>query len=621
MPSVKRAIRIAGSSGGFSDRQRAIGDLAKNCDVDCIIGDWLSECTMTLHGAQKQENEKLRKAGQLTDEPVGLFDPTFMDNLSPALPYLKSKNIKVAVNAGASDTELLATTVEKEVKRQGLDLKVGWVSGDEVTETVKRLQANGEAFPSLMNGKPLSEWGHEIIAAQCYLGGAGVAEALRQGCDIVICGRVADAATTIGAAMWWHGWDRETDLDQIAGSLVTGHLIECSAYVCGGYYSGFKRLMDKCENIGFPIAEVDADGSCVITKEAGTGGEVSVGTVSSQLLYEIQGPLYYGSDVTANLVGIVMREIGKDRVQVTGVKGLPAPSTTKVGLTAWGGYQAEFHYHIVGLDLEEKAEWTERQVRYSIGDAIKDLTCLKFSLNGYSQENPRNQEVATVDLRVFVQTKKKALVDKFTLDVPGFNRWCMENFLQSCPGASLDNDQRQSEGKEFFEYYVTLLPQSEVKHRVELPWMGKSIDIPVQNNVTTYPRDQKSYECAHPVDLTSYGPTTRGPLGWVVGGRSGDKASDANVGFYVRHEDEYDWLRSLLTIDKVHQLLEGSDKGRKIERFEIPGIRAVHFLIRDHLDRGFNSTSEYDTLGKNVCEYLRAKYVDIPNKFLRRGRF
>ncbi|KAI6783656.1 uncharacterized protein J7T54_005685 [Emericellopsis cladophorae] len=621
MPSVKRAIRIAGSSGGFSDRQRAIGDLAKNCDVDCIIGDWLSECTMTLHGAQKQENEKLRKTGQLTDEPAGLFDPTFMDNISPALPYLTSKNIKVAVNAGASDTELLAKTVEEEVKRQGLDLKVGWVSGDEVTETVKRLQANGEVFPSLMNGKPLSEWGHEIIAAQCYLGGAGVAEALRQGCDIVICGRVADAATTIGAAMWWHGWDRETDLDQIAGSLVAGHLIECSAYVCGGYYSGFKRLMDKCENIGFPIAEVDADGSCVITKEAGTGGEVSVGTVSSQLLYEIQGPLYYGSDATANLEGIVMREIGKDRVQVTGVKGLPAPSTTKVGLTAWGGYQAEFHYHIVGLDLEEKAEWTERQVRHSIGDAIKDLTCLKFSLNGYSQENPRNQEVATVDLRVFVQTKKKALVDKSTLDVPGFNRWCMENFLQSCPGASLDNDQRQSEGKDFFEYYVTLLPQSEVKHRVELPWMGKSIDIPVQNNVTTYPRDQKSYECARPVDLTSYGPTTRGPLGWVVGGRSGDKASDANVGFYVRHEDEYDWLRSLLTMDKVHQLLEGSDKGRKIERFEIPGIRAVHFLIRDHLDRGFNSTSEYDTLGKNVCEYLRAKYVDIPNKFLRRGRF
>ena len=166
MPSAKRAIRIAGSSGGFSDRQRAIGDLAKNSDVDCIIGDWLSECTMTLHGAAKTENDNLRKAGLLNEEPVGLFDPTFMDNLSPALPYLKSKNIKVAVNAGASDTELLAKLVEEEIKKQGLDLKVGWVSGDEVTDTIKKLYENGEEFTSLMTGKPLKEWGHDILCAQ-----------------------------------------------------------------------------------------------------------------------------------------------------------------------------------------------------------------------------------------------------------------------------------------------------------------------------------------------------------------------------------------------------------------------------------------------------------------------
>lgn len=166
MPSTKRAIRIAGSSGGFSDRQRAIGDLAKNCEVDVIIGDWLSECTMTLHGAQKEENARLRKEGLLKEEPIGLYDPTFMDNLSPALPYLKSKNIKVAVNAGASDTEMLAREVEAEVKKQGLDLKVGWVSGDEVTDTVLRLHEGGEEFVSLMTGKTLKEWGHDIICAQ-----------------------------------------------------------------------------------------------------------------------------------------------------------------------------------------------------------------------------------------------------------------------------------------------------------------------------------------------------------------------------------------------------------------------------------------------------------------------
>lgn len=376
--------------------------------------------------------------------------------------------------------------------------------------------------------------------------------------------------------MWWHGWDRQKDFDQIAGSLICGHLVECAAYVTGGYYSGFKNLMDKCENLGFPIAELNADGSCVITKEEnGTGGEASVGTVSSQLLYEIQGPLYYGSDVTAELEGIKMEQIGKNRVLVSGVKGRPPPTTTKVGLTAVGGYQAEFHIYICGLDLEAKAEWIERQIRYSAGDSAKELSCFKFSLNGYCPDNPRNQDNATCDLRVFVQTKNKKLVDKSTLDVPGFNRWCMDNGLQGCPGWTLGNDQRQSEGKIYYEYYVTLLAQSEVQHRVVLPWENnKVLDIAPCENTVDYPRDQPSYETKGAVDLDSFGPTTRGPMGWVVGGRSGDKASDANVGFYVRHDDEWDWLRSVLTIDKVKELLEDEYVGGKIERFEIPGIRA-----------------------------------------------
>ncbi|KAH8680030.1 hypothetical protein BGZ60DRAFT_445451 [Tricladium varicosporioides] len=617
--SPKRAVRIAGASGGFSDRQRAISSLAK-LDVDVIIGDWLSECTMTLHGAQKVDNESLRAQGKLMEEPMGLFDPTFLDNLGPALPDISRKGIKVAVNAGACDTALLAQQVTDEVKRQGMNLKVAYVEGDEVTDAVNRLIKHGEEFPSLMTGEPLKKWGYTPIYAQCYLGGAGIAEALRNGADIVICGRVADAAPTVGAAMWWHDWKRD-DFDQIAGSLICGHLIECAAYVCGGYFSGFKRLQDGWENFGFPIASVEASGECTIEKEPDTGGEVSVGTVSSQLLYEIQGPLYYGSDVTANIEGVIMTQIGKDRVHVSGVKGLPPPPTTKVGLTAVGGYQAEFHIYLCGLDLEAKAEMCERQIRYAAGDAVKELSCFKFSLNGYCPDNPRNQDVATVDLRVFVQTQNRGLVSKATLDVPGFNRWCMDNGLQGCPGWTLGNDQRQSEGKIYYEYYVTLLPQSEVNHRVCLPWEDRTIEIPVTPKTQEFPRNQLSYETSNPIDLKRFGPTTRGPLGWIVGGRSGDKASDANVGFYVRNDDEWDWLRSILTIDKIKYLLDEEYKGGVIERFEIPGIRAVHFLLRDHLDRGFNSTSTYDTLGKNVGEYLRSKWVDLPNKFLHRGRF
>jgi hypothetical protein len=192
-----------------------------------------------------------------------------------------------------------------------------------------------------------------VRSNRCYLGGLGIAEAFRAGADIIICGRVADASPTIGAAVWWHGWTR-SDLDVLASSLIAGHLIECSSYVAGGYYSGFKDIFDGAENCGFPVAAIAADGTTVISKEPGTGGEISVGTVTSQLLYEIQGPLYYNSDVTANIEGIRMEQIGKDEVRVTGVKGLPPPPTTKVGITAPGLYQAEFHYLFVGLDIKEK---------------------------------------------------------------------------------------------------------------------------------------------------------------------------------------------------------------------------------------------------------------------------
>ena len=200
---AKRPVRTAGASGGFSDRQRAISSLAK-LDVDVIVGDWLSECIMTLHGAQKVENENLRAQGELLEEPVGLFDPTFIENLAPALPDIARKGIKVAVNAGASDTALLARNVEEEVRQQGLHLKVAYVEGDEVTDTVNRLIKKGEKFTSLMTGEDLKDWGYTPIYAQCYLGGAGIAEALRNGANIVVCGRVADAAPAVGAGMWWH---------------------------------------------------------------------------------------------------------------------------------------------------------------------------------------------------------------------------------------------------------------------------------------------------------------------------------------------------------------------------------------------------------------------------------
>lgn len=364
-------------------------------------------------------------------------------------------------------------------------------------------------------------------------------------------------------------------------------------------------------------------------KEKNTGGCMTVNSVTSQLLYEIQGPLYYNCDVTADLTDIKIEQIGEDQVKVSGVKGLPPPPTTKVGLTGFAGWQAEYHIYLVGLHIEEKCKWIEEQIRYELGpELIKKFDVLKFMQNGSSVIDCRNQDVATVDFRVFAQSKDRELLNM--RNPKGFFRISMVNFLMSCPGASLGNDVRQAEGKPYYEYHPSLLPQSAVKQRVHCIWDGetssgfqdgkKTLDIPLAPTFQEYSRQQRSYETHSSIPLTHFGPTVRLPLGSIVLGRSGDKCSDANVGFFVRHDDEWEWLRSFLTIDKIKELLGPEEyKGKKVDRFEMKNIRAVHFLLHDHLDRGYDACSTYDTLGKNVCEYLRARSVDLPVRFVERG--
>jgi hypothetical protein len=234
-------------------------------------------------------------------------------------------------------------------------------------------------------------------------------------------------------AAWWHGWSA-THFDELAGALIAGHLIECSVFVTGGYYSRFKDLMrnKKHLDLGFPIAEVYANGECDIVKEKNTNGLVNIETVTSQLVYEISGPLYFNSDVVANLHDVRLEQTGEDRVHVSGIKGLPPPLTTRVGVTAHGGYQAEWHFYLVGLDIEEKCRWMEEQARYAIGkDLIDQFSMLKFHVHGTSPINARTQELATVDFRIFAQAQDAALFDPSLPD--GFSRKLYETVLQSCP--------------------------------------------------------------------------------------------------------------------------------------------------------------------------------------------
>ncbi|KAJ9613266.1 hypothetical protein H2200_003208 [Cladophialophora chaetospira] len=622
-----RAIRVAGASGSASDRRHAMAAFAKaypSDPVDVIISDYMSEVNMTIGAARKVDSANL--TADMGNAFVGAgpaFEASFLEALEPALEDLAKYGIRVAANAGNADVQGLYRIVCDMVEKKGLSgqLKVAWISGDEVLPAINDgLKSGTSKFKNIYTGQVLEKWEFEPIYAHAYLGGMGIAEAFRQGAHIVICGRVADASPVIGAAAWFHRWERE-QLLELANAFVAGHLIECSNYVTGGNFTGFKALEanGRWVDIGYPIAEISANGSVVITKQKNSGGTVSIHTCSSQLLYEIQGPWYFNSDVTAVLDQIWFEQLSTDRVAVRGVQALPPPPTTKVGITARGGFQAEAWYFMTGLNVAEKARMTEQQLRKGLAPYSDKFTTLSFSVLGTPGVDVDNQNAATSIFRIFVQGKEANDVG-----TARFLRPVIDNIMQGYPGSTFHLDFRQGMPKPYFEYYVTLLDQDKVSHKVH--FNGQETLIPPPTLTKTFPERQPSQSSSQiEIDLSKFGPTTRAPLGSIVHARSGDKGSDCNCGFWVVHQDEYVWLRNLLSVDNIKLLLgKEYDTSRvpkiEVERFELPNLRAVHFLFRNLLDRGATSTATVDFLGKNCAEFLRSRWVDVPVRFLERGR-
>jgi hypothetical protein len=383
-------------SGSPCDKRDAIAKAAAMDEhIDVLVGDWMSELNMPT-----------RAYNVANGLGIG-YEETFLEALEPALENIAKKGIKLAANAGTVATKDLYDVVVKMVEEKKLSLTVAWVEGDAVLDLVQKdLKKDPKKFVHISTGQSLSEWDFEPVFAQCYLGGMGIAAAFKAGADIVICGRVADASPIIGAAAWWHNWVR-SDYDKLAQSLIAGHLIECSVYVTGGNFTGFKSLdWEGINDLGYPIAEIGYDGDVIITKVKGTGGLVSIETCKEQLLYEIQGMYYLNCDVTAVIDQAYFTEIAPNRVRLSGITGRPPPATTKMGLTAFGGYQAEVHWAMIGLDIEARVKLLEAQLRHSFGKArLSKLSLWDISVYGSTPENPRNQNSAIVDVRLFAQAK------------------------------------------------------------------------------------------------------------------------------------------------------------------------------------------------------------------------
>ncbi|KAL3462122.1 hypothetical protein BJX64DRAFT_259676 [Aspergillus heterothallicus] len=597
----KPPLRIGNVSGATGDHPHAMHRMAHTGNVDIIVGDWLSEMNIAWNAIAK------------ASDPEAGFEQGFLAQLSTCLERIVEGGIKVVTNAGALNTPVLARKVEELCRERGLAGKVvvAAVLGDDISAVVRDGQLRDRCHLDHEEWR-VGDWGFEPHCGVAYIGCWGIVEALNAGADIVICGRVTDASPVIGAAAWWYGWERDA-WDELAGALVAGHLIECGAYVTGANFSGFKSLGELVD-LSFPIAEIAADGTCVITKCEDRAGAVTRDNTIAQLLYELQGELYLNPDVVADLRQVTIKQIGENRVSVSGISGLPPPPTTKAMIAAPAGYQAEATFFINGLDIHAKAEMMRKQLEHIFME--HNFSKLSIELYGSPAVNPRSQQAGTVCLRVFAQARKREDIsaEKFKTPIYALR-------MQSYPGYHMNLDFRTMDAKPFMEIFPVIVPLSLVDHRVALS-DGRLIQAPAAPETRKYPIQRPSYETSCPTALSEFGPTQQAPLGSIVHARSGDKADNSNVGFFVRHADEYAWLQSFLTIPRLKELFADdwpTNSEPRVERCELPNIWAVHFRVLDFLGGGIASSSRIDGLGKGVAEYLRSRVVDIPAKFLERS--
>ncbi|MFI1285957.1 acyclic terpene utilization AtuA family protein [Streptomyces sp. NPDC020858] len=582
--------------------------------LDVVTGDYLAELTMLILGRDRLKNPDLGYA------------KTFLRQLEEGLGLAHDRGVRIVANAGGLNPAGLADAVRALAAKAGVPVSVAHVEGDD--------RAPGE---------------DGALTANAYLGGAGITACLRAGADVVVTGRVTDAALVSGPAAWWFDWAPD-DHDRLAGAVVAGHVLECGTQATGGNYAFFTA--HDVRRPGFPLAEISADGSSVITKHPGTGGAVTAGTVTAQLLYETQGVRYLGPDVTARLDTVRLTDEGADRVRITGVQGEPPPPTLKVGVTRIGGWRNEVVFVLTGLDIEAKAAL----VRAQLAEALEGVATADWTLSRTDHEDAATQETASALLRLVVRDPSPDRVGR------ALTSTAIELALGSYPGFHVTAP--PGPAQPYGVFTSTLTPADSVPHTAVLP-DGTRLPLPAARSLSPTPplpetvgsapsppprgsapdpaggvfSAPPAFEergpgrspglSASPAfearglgrspgsgDEPPAGPTTCAPLGTLAGARSGDKGGDANVGVWVESDEAWEWLHATLTTELFRHLLPET-RPHAVHRHPLPNLRALNFTITGILGEGVASGHRFDPQAKALGEWLRARHLDIPTRLLR----
>ncbi len=560
-------VRIGNCSGFYGDRAAAMREMLTGGDLDYLTGDYLAELTMLILGRDRMKY------------PERGYAKTFLGQLEECLGLAHDRRVRIVTNAGGLNPAGLAHAVRALAEKLGVPATVAHVEGDDLLPRAAEL-----GFPG-------------VLTANAYLGAWGIVDCLNSGADIVVTGRVTDASVVVGPAAAHFGWG-PADYDQIAGAVVAGHVIECGAPATGGNYSFFTEV-PNLGHAGFPLAEVHPDGSSVITKHPGTGGHVSIGTVTAQLLYEITGARYANPDATARFDTIELHDDGPDRVRISRVRGEPPPPSLKVSLNSIGGFRNAATFVLTGLDVEAKADLVRRQLESALPVRPAEL---EWTLARTDRPDADTEQTASALLTCTVRDPDQNTVGR------RFSAAAVELALASYPG--FHTTAPPSDAAVYGLFTPGYVPAGEVPHtavhadgtRVAIPQATETLELAATGEPP-------------PPEPLPDGPTRRLPLGTVAGARSGDKGGGANVGVWVRTEPQWRWLATTLTVEKLRELLPEA-AGLPITRHLLPGIRAVNFVIDGILGKGVAYQARFDPQAKGLGEWLRSRHIEIPEEIL-----
>ncbi|KRF16467.1 exopolyphosphatase [Nocardioides sp. Soil797] len=585
----RATLRIGNCSGFYGDRLTAMREMLEGGRLDVLTGDYLAELTMLILGKDTMRDPSLGYAR------------TFVRQVEDCLGLALEQGVRIVSNAGGLNPAGLADKLREVAKGLGLDPAIAHVEGDD------------------LRGADL-EFGKNALTANAYLGGFGIARALDAGADIVVTGRVTDASVVVGPAVSHFGWQPE-QYDELAGAVVAGHVIECGTQATGGNFSGFRTLissgstngeprarMDPMKPLGFPIAEVAEDGSCVITKHHGSGGAVTVDTVTAQLVYEIQSTRYLGPDVTTLLDSIEITQAGPDRVAIAGVRGEAPPSELKVCVNELGGFRNTVEFVLTGLEVEAKADWVRQQMNRSL--STTPPAEVTWSQTSHPQLDAETEEAASCLLRC---TAKDASADP--VGKP-FTSAAVELALASYPGFTMTAP--PGKPSPYGIYRAAYVGRDRVTHTVV---HADGTRETIADPTSFVDRDEEPGKRPSPYPAPADNLTRRMPLGTFVHARSGDKGGDANLGLWIfndgsaKYTDRVTWLTKLITPKRMRELVpEAADL--EVEVFLLPNLGAVNVLIRGLLGDGVAASTRFDPQAKGLGEWVRSRMVSIEEGLL-----